>query len=431
MTSPASGNKPLYFHDTLDLSRIPPTGGNEVSIRGRDAQTWNLAPAACLPLDIDDRAGSIPVTLWIRGGNGRYATLTLGSSGGVIGTLGPFAVRAGGYPADPVRFDVPIDNPAALSGIDSIWLRVDNVSFRRNYRLSVMPYRDGRPSRIDLESLTVINVEHVRFYDAPHPGGAAITSTVADGPVYIRAVVSDPFGSFDISSAALTLITPSGVHVVDDAAMTEVAADAAGPMKTYEFTYPEPPAEWPAAAEYGLWTARVTAEEGTEGTVRHTHTGTLRVLSPPNIVMLKSVQVDSDPINGTTGSMSIPGAFMTYTVSVENHGDTGTDADSVVVTDAIPDHTALSIGGPGADPGPVSFSEHSTPSGLSFDPAGDVFFSIDGGSSFTLTTADLLDDGNGCDPRITHLRVNPKGIFNGDSATTAPGFTLRFRVRVR
>ena len=35
---------------------------------------------------------------------------------------------------------------------------------------------------------------------------------------------------------------------------------------------------------------------------------------------------------------------------------------------------------------------------------------------------------NGCDPAVTALRVNPKGVFVDDVATPDLGFTLRFWV---
>jgi uncharacterized repeat protein (TIGR01451 family) len=430
-TPPAAGSKPLYLYTNLDLSRVPPGGQSEVLMRGGEQATWTLNPSTYSPLTIDGGAGAIPVTLWIRGGNNRFVTLRLSSSTGQIGSLGPIAIGNNNYPAAPVRFDIPISDPAALVDISSVQLTVDNVSTRRNRRVYVHPYTNGLHSRIDLESLTVIHVEPVQFYDAPYPGGSVISSTAASGTIYIRARVSDPFGSFDISSATLTLTTPTGLEEVTNAVMAQVAVDANGPYKIYETAYPAFPATWPAIVDYGLWTAAVTAQEGTENLVRHTNVGTIRVLSPPNIVMLKSAQVYSDPVNGTSNPFAIPGAFMTYTVTAYNHGGSGTDLNSVVVTDQVPQNTSFYIGALGPYPGPVAFIDTAPLSGLTFDPAADLAFSIDGGSNFNLTTADLIDDGYGCDSRVTHIQVKPRGVFNGDGSAAVPQFTLQFRVRVQ
>jgi uncharacterized repeat protein (TIGR01451 family) len=429
---PVTGSKPLYMYGNLDLSRLVTAGGqNEIRLNGGDDVTWTLNPSATLPLTIDGSAGTIPVTMWIRGGRQRVATLTLSSSAGVIGVLGPLNINANNYGTAPATFNIPISNPGSLVDISSLQLNVDNVSTRNNRRIRIQPYFNGIPSRIDLESLTIIRVESVRFYDAPYPGGSVITSTAAGGTVYARAVVSDPFGSFDISSAALTMTTPSGAVVVAGAPMNEVAADANGPRKTYELAYPNPPSAWPAPAENGSWTARVTAEEGTEGLVRHTRAGSLQVLAPPDIILVMSVQSHSDPINGTTNPFSLPGAAMTYTVTASNHGGPDVFTDSVVITNPIPANTALWVGDLGLPWGPVAFSERVPPSSLTLDPANDVTFSMDGGTNFNLSIADLVPDATGCDPRITHLRVNPKGDFAGANGLGVPGFTVLFRAQVR
>ena len=192
-----------------------------------------------------------------------------------------------------------------------------------------------------------------------------------------------------------------------------------------------PPATWPAPVENGNWTARVTAEEGTEGQVRHTRTGVLQVTGPPDIVLVMSVQSYDDPINGTTNPFSLPGASMTYNVAASNHGGPGVTTDSIVITNPVPADTAFWTGDLALPSGPVAFSENAPPSGLTFDPANDVTFSMDGGSSFPLVIADLIPNAAGCDPRITHLRINPKGVFAGANGSGNPGFTLLFRVKVQ
>jgi uncharacterized repeat protein (TIGR01451 family) len=427
----ASGSKPLYLYDSLDLSRRVIAGlQNEVWINGGQNVTWTLNPSATLPVTIDGSAGTIPVTLWIRGGNRVTGTLTLSSSAGVIGSLGPLNINARNFGTAPATYDIPITDPNALIGITSLQLNIANVSARNNRRIRIQPFMNGVRSRVDLESLTVIRVESVRFYDAPHPGGSVIGMTPAAGTVYVRAEVSDPFGSFDISSAALTMTTPSGAVVVGGAAMTEVAADANGPYKTYELAYPAPPGAWPSPAESGNWTARVTAEEGTEGLVRHTRAGVLQVVGPPDVVLVKSVQSYSDPVNGTANPFSLPGASITYTVRASNNGGPGATTDSIVITDPVPPNTSFWAGDLGSPWGPVAFSDNFPPSGLTFDPASDLRFSIDGGATFGLTTSDLIPNANGCDPRVTHLQVNPKGNFAGVGGAGAPGFTLQFRIQV-
>ncbi len=86
-----------------------------------------------------------------------------------------------------------------------------------------------------------------------------------------------------------------------------------------------------------------------------------------------------------------------------------------------------------ANPGPVAFVDGTPSSGLSYtfislaSAADDVEFSSDGGATYTYSPS---DSGDGTDPAVTHLRVNPKGVF-GFSTTGNPNFRALFKVRVQ
>ncbi len=105
---------------------------------------------------------------------------------------------------------------------------------------------------------TVVAVNTLGVYDAPYPGGNLVTTPVAGSTVYIRASVSDPFGSYDITSLGLAVTGPnlgaSFTNVLTDANL--VASDAVS--KTYQFP-------WTAGATTGDYSIAVTAHEGTEG----------------------------------------------------------------------------------------------------------------------------------------------------------------------
>ena len=64
--------------------------------------------------------------------------------------------------------------------------------------------------------------------------------------------------------------------------------------------------------------------------------GTFQVTLLPNVVIVKSVQVVTDPYNGGTNPKAIPGATMLYDVTVTNQGIGTADA----VTVAVVDHEA-------------------------------------------------------------------------------------------
>ena len=63
------------------------------------------------------------------------------------------------------------------------------------------------PSRIDMDTLSYINVQSLNIYDA---GGNIINATTPPATVKVVANVTDPFGSFDISGVNLTMLYGNG-----------------------------------------------------------------------------------------------------------------------------------------------------------------------------------------------------------------------------
>jgi uncharacterized repeat protein (TIGR01451 family) len=148
----------------------------------------------------------------------------------------------------------------------------------------------------------------------------------------------------------------------------------------------------------------------------------------PNLTVVKASTVYSDPFNGTTNPKAIPGSLVTYTVAVSNTGAGPVDNNTVIIVDPIPANTDLfvnDLGGVGS--GPVAFADGAPSSGLTYtftslaNAADDVSFSNDGGATYTYVPT---PNGNGVDPAVTHIRINPKGIFVGNS-----GFQVTFRIR--
>jgi trimeric autotransporter adhesin len=108
----------------------------------------------------------------------------------------------------------------------------------------------------------------------------------------------------------------------------------------------------------------------------------------------------------------------------------------VFVYDAIPANTDLYVTDIGAaGSGPVAFSNGTPTSALTYtftslaSTTDDVAFSNDGGATYTYTP---VANGNGVDPNVTHIRINPKGTFAGDPVAGAPSpnFTASLRVRI-
>jgi uncharacterized repeat protein (TIGR01451 family) len=115
-----------------------------------------------------------------------------------------------------------------------------------------------RPSQILLPASTVISIDSLGVYDAPYPGGSFVTAPAIGSRLYLRAVVSDPFGSSDVTGLdlAITAPNPSANVSVSLTDSSVVAND--GCSKTYEYAWQTPS----LSGSYGL---AATAHEGTEG----------------------------------------------------------------------------------------------------------------------------------------------------------------------
>ncbi len=438
---PATGNKQLYLYNNLNLSRTPPAAPQAlVDINEVTSTSWTQTPLTQGDIVITRGAGTIPVSLWLQAtGNfffiARNITVTLSVVGAT--TISPIGsvnrvISLGGTPQEEL-FSVPITTPAAgditiLSGSQIIVTVTNNSTGFGQRRIGVNPIGATSNSRVDFNTSTVINVDSILFYDAAYPGGTSITQVNGGSTVYVRAVVSDPFGSFDITSADIDLIDSATTTVVSGAAMTQVA-DSGTLTKTYEYIYAVP-----GTGPVGIWTARVTANEGTEGTVTHTLTNTFTVFLPPDIIIAKTVITESDPVNNTTNPKAIPGAWKLYSITTTNQGFGTVDTNSIRITDPTPTNTEMFVGDLSGGGSPIVFVDGATSSALSFtfgglgNGADDVAFSNDGGATWNYTP---VPDANGYDANVTNIRINPKGTFAASNGISNPSFELRFRVRVQ
>ena len=135
----------------------------------------------------------------------------------------------------------------------------------------------------------------------------------------------------------------------------------------------------------------------------------------------------SDPINGTSGPKSIPGAIVEYTITLVNLGIGTVDSNSIVIEDAVPANTALYVDTGSGDP--ILFVDSVTSSGLSYNFATDVTYSnqVGGGAPFTYIP---MPDGQGFDPLVTGFRAAPTGTMNSSVGGNNPSFDIIFQIRI-
>lgn len=431
---PSSGQKPLYLRSApaIALSRNPPGADARVNVAFGAPVGWTLTPSLALPVTLP--GGNITVPLWLRrestsGTNSRTVQVTLantatGNIGSATQTL--TTLPGTGSPA-LVNFVIPNPATATLPAGSAFRVTIAQTAPTTAGRTTfVYPVgaTAGSYSRAVLNSATVVNVDTVQMFDAAFPGGTATTSFTAGSTVYVRAVVSDPFGSFDISAARVTITDSSSVVRVANAALTQVA-DSGAATRTYEYVYVVP-----ANAPAGGWSVQVTGVEGTEATVTDTRVGGFAVL--PNLPALrvqKTVSVVSDPVNGASNPLQIPGSVQLYRVTVRNTGPGAVDASTLVVADVVPANAEFVV-----DPvygAPVQFVDGSVPSGLTFAYPANVSFTSNPGGAPPYGYLPAPPNANGVDPNVTGVRIAPSGALAGAAGGSEPSFSVEFRVRVR
>ena len=153
---------------------------------------------------------------------------------------------------------------------------------------------------------------------------------------------------------------------------------------------------------------------------------TLNVTAAPSLTVLKSAQVISDPLNGSTNPKAIPGSEVLYTIIVTNTSAGLVDNDTLVVTDSIPTNMSICVSTTCSNP-PVAFSCSSEPPcGLTYNYAADVAYSnqIGGAEPYNYT---LMPDAEGYDINVTGVRINPKGPLNGSNAN----FSIFLKMKVK
>lgn len=424
---PGSGTKQLYLRTNggNTLSRSRPTGTHPaVEISGNNQSlSWTITPVLQQPVTL--QAGGFPVRLLLERSGllptlvARTVSVTLSNSSlGVLGTASN-TVPTGG--ASLLSFNMTLPANVTAPAGSTFTLTVTNTSGAATRSVILTPYSGTNYSRVELNSLSVINVNSVDTYNAVYPGGATAANFMRGlDTVYVRTVVSDPFGSFDITSATVSLIDATNATIVNNVAMTQVA-DSGTATKTYQYVYAVP-----ANAAPGAWTIRVTANEGVEG-VTDLGVGSFNVTVPmPSLLVTKVSEVLSDPINGASNPKRIPLSVIRYTITVANSGPGTIDGSSLTVADALPTDAVMYVAG-GA---PIEFVNGATPSGLTYNYASHTGYSNQpgGGPPYTYTPA---PDADGFDSAVTGFRVTPSGAMSAASGGNQPSFSIRFRVRIR
>ena len=456
---PSIGNKPLYLRgngsETSSATRVlsrdkTAVDNTRVQIDGYSgggyyvSRLWQLSPvlqqSLVIPEDVDQH-----IYIQLEWNNtGRWDTYReVAAALRINGTLIDYETisvptgRTSG--SDEIVFTVSSPSDIELEMGDVIQVEIYNFMDNQNQRIWVHPIESGAYSYLDLTTDTVIAIDSLAVYDAAYSAGSVITSynlSLAPGSIYARAVVSDPFGYADISSAYIEVLDSSSniIYSTETTPLTTGVANTGG-TRTFEWEIPITSSTAP-----DLYTLRVTAKEGTEELVMDVATTQFLVYLPPNFLVLKSAHTIYDPYNGELAPgvypKAIPGSHVQYSVLVTNSGGAA-DLNSLIMTDPIDSNIELFVGDiSGSGSGPVLFScsAGSPPCGLTYTFSGlasttdDVDFSL----YTTGTDFSYVPDGSGdaFDDQVRRLRITPKGTFNA-MGIDQPNCTFIFKVRVK
>ena len=415
-----SGVKNLYPYfsgaGSPSLSRVVPVQNTAITLSGSDSTTLPMTPAFVRPFTVT--GNSMPVRLCIRRTgstiSGRSMRVTLASVGTTPVNFGSATLSSVPNSWTLTTLNVTFNGPVTLQPESQIQMVIENTTSQSNRQIEVSSTQCGAsgPSRIEMNSSTVIHVESIGLHSAAFPGGAEITLPQQGQTVFVRARISDPFGSFDITSALIDVLDVNNNVILPATNMTQVQDISASGEKIYQFSGAAP--DWSS----GPYTLRVRANEGTEGTVFAMGTRLMAVSPlPPQLSLIRNVSVAS----GTPGTSvnASPGDPLTYAIVL---GNTGTgSATEVVLEERLDRYVSFNLNGFGTAQ-PFELTQGSVPSGLSM---GQITYSSNQGISFDYVP---VSGGGGAptgfDTRVTHFRIR----FNGDMA---PQGTLQLHYRAR
>ena len=473
-STPASGNKPLYF-DSSNLSRNIPTANVERTFSHNESLTWTLE--SNLQSDLTLAIGDMDINLAIQGYRTGSATSDFDielfyndNIGGGEVSVATQSINSGNYRQN-ATYDVSsaltLAAEVTIPAGSSIYLVIDNTSSNgsTNQNRDLIGIRSANSangtfdSKLVLNATTVINVDSITVWDTTYgdPTGAGDGNVLAnsqpDTSLFIRAVISDPFGAFDISSADINIVKTNGdiydfsTHADGNTNIMNQVDDTADDLTTSTKTYEKEITLLEENESTGYWAITIKGYEGMEvAPDQVTHESLLSFqIKPflPSIALTKSITVINDPINGSiddgANPKAIPGAELLYTINAINSGRGKSDDGSLILQDEIPVNSDLYVGTitcSGTDLGPVCFKEGTTPheSGLDYvylsltDASDDLFFSTDG-SDFTY---EPVDSGDGYDPAIRYIRIAPANELNNapKDASAQPEFNFYYQIRL-
>ena len=187
------------------------------------------------------------------------------------------------------------------------------------------------PARIDLPTTTVIDTLSVSVYDAAYPAGGAVTGAAVGSTVYVRVAVTDPFGTYDITSSDLVIDGPGTAGDVSTTLGGGQVVSDNGTVKTYEYA-------WATTATQGSYSLTATSKEGYENTIQSSKSSSFTLTeldlgTPSTTVFNKDVYAADEIVCITTTDLDQnqnPAVAETVLVTVQSSSG---DSEIVMLTE--------------------------------------------------------------------------------------------------
>ncbi len=322
----------------------------------------------------------------------------------------------------PTLCAVNITGTLAIPAGTQLTMTLTNTTTSDNrLTIALFPFQNAaRQSSLTFDLNPAINVDSVDFFNTVYPSTSTQSVFEPNQSVFIRTVISDPFGCFDIGTGTLTLTDPASTVQVNNANLLTLnktactvptAPNAYAATQTFEYTY-----ALGTSPANGYWTASVMSKEGAEQTISNTGSDTFQV-GVPSLLIVKSVTIAADPL-GSAKPRAFSGSTAQYNIVVSNTGIGG--ANGVFVTDAIPANSGFIVGS-------QTFTDGSTSSGLAAPT-----FSYDNGSCAGTFTYSPVGGAGAVDANVKCVKATFTAAtnMNGQTGVTAPFFTITFKTQV-
>lgn len=352
-------------------------------------------------------------------GLGPFATAGLSTAAAVPMTLAE--TIAGGSAGTLADYQTSLTCTNATSGSSTV---LPNGVLTTSYALPALAYNDALQC-----TFTATPYPHLLLQKALGSGGRQYNTdqfalTIAQGTTTLATTTTSGTGSTLTNAAtANTRVTAGTAYTMTEGAAgtsqgTQYTAAIActNAYAGSSTTLPTSATAITTATSYG---GRITPAMGDVVTCTITNT---KVAANANLTIAKTSSLLSDPVNGSINPKSIPGAIVTYTLTVANTGPSTVTANSVFIVDALPGQISV---GTASNP---TFIQGSPSSGLTFTRSTDIAYSnaTTAPTSFAACTYTPVAS---YDPSVHFVCLNPKGTFAG-STGTPPSFQLSIQAQI-